>query len=114
MNTLKGRFLEMVVELSMLKFNHERLPGAWFGKPGEVEMPLFQFVKTITVKGTKTPAYQIDVFGREQRCHKVWLCECKYTRTPMDLEQVAKLETTAQVLIQTHGEEGTTVPEIQF
>jgi len=114
MNTLKGKFLEMVVEVSMMKFNHENLPGSWFAKAGEIEVPLFQFVKTTTVKGAKTPAYQIDVFGKEQRRNQVWLCECKYTKTPMDMKQVTKLESAAQVLIKTHEEEGTEVPSIQL
>ncbi len=114
MNTLKGRFLEMVVEVSMMKFNHEHLPGSWFGQTGEIEVPLFQLVKTTTVKGAKTPAYQIDVFGKEQRCHKVWLCECKYTKTTMDLKQVKKLESAVAVLKQMHQEEGTEAPEIHL
>ena len=114
MNTLKGKFLEMVVEVSMMKFNHERMPGAWFGQTGDVEVPLFQFVKTTTVKGVKTRAYQIDVFGKEEKRQKVWLCECKYTKTPMTLEQVKKLESAAQVLKQMHEEEGTKVPDIQL
>ncbi len=113
-NTLKGKFLEMVVEVSMMKFNHEHLPGPWFGQTGEVEVPLFQLVKTMTVKGAKTPSYQIDVFGQEERSHQVWLCECKYTKTTMDIKQVKKLESAAQVLIQVHKEEGTTVPEIHL
>jgi hypothetical protein len=114
MNTLKGKFLEMVVEVSMMKFNHERLPGAWFGQTGKVEVPLFQYVKTTTLKGSKTPPYQIDAFGKEQKRDKVWLCECKYTKAPMDLKQVQKLESAAQVLISTHEEEGTKVPEIHL
>jgi predicted transcriptional regulator len=113
-NTLKGKFLEMVVEVTMMKFNHERLPGSWFGQTDEVEVPLFQLVKTMTVKGAKTPAYQIDVFGKESVGHKVWLCECKYTKTTMDIKQVKKLESAAQVLIQVHKEEGTAVPSIHL
>ncbi len=113
-NTLKGKFLEMVVEVSMMKFNQESLPGSWFGQTSEVEAPLFQFVKTITVKAAKTSSYQIDVFGKEQKRHKVWLCECKYTKTPMTMKQVKKLETAAQVLIATHEEEATQVPEIHL
>jgi predicted AAA+ superfamily ATPase len=114
MNTLKGKFLEMVVEVTMMKFNHERMPGAWFGQTGEVELPLFSVVKTTTVKASKTKAYQIDVFGKEEKRHQVWLCECKYTKSPMDLTQVKKLESAAQVLIQTHQEEGTKAPEIHL
>jgi len=113
-NTLKGKFLEMVVEVSMMKFNHEQMPGSWFGKTSKVEVPLFQLVRTMTVKGAKTPSYQIDVFGKEEGGHKVWLCECKYTKTTMDLKQVKKLESAAQVLVQVHKEEGTTVPEIHL
>ncbi|MDM8559944.1 hypothetical protein [Candidatus Parabeggiatoa sp. HSG14] len=114
MNTLKGKFLEMVVEVTMMKFNHELMPGAWFGRTDQVEVPLFQFVKTTTVKGSKTKAYQIDVFGKEEKREKVWLCECKYTKAPMDVTQVQKLESAAQVLIKTHEEEGTEVPEIHL
>ncbi|MCP4611426.1 MAG: hypothetical protein GY845_22160, partial [Planctomycetes bacterium] len=113
-NTLKGKFLEMVVEMSMMKFNHELVPGSWFGQTGEIDAPLFQFVKTTTVKGAKTPAYQIDVYGKEQRSHKVWLCECKYTKTTMDLKQVKKLESAAAVLKQVHKEEGDEVPDIHL
>ena len=114
MNTLKGKFLEMVVEVTMMKFNHELMPGVWFGRTGQVEVPLFQFVKTTTVKASKTKSYQIDVFGKEEKRHKVWLCECKYTKAPMDVTQVQKLESAAQVLIKTHEEEGTEVPEIHL
>jgi len=114
MSTLKGKFLEMLVEVSMMKFNHEQLPGAWFGQTGEIEVPLFQFVKTTTLKGGKTPAYQIDVFGKENKRNKVWLCECKYTKTTMDITQVKKLESAAAVLKQMHEEEGTEVPDIQL
>jgi len=114
MNTLKGKFLEMVVEVSMMKFNYEHLPGTWFGKTGKIEVPLFQFVRTMSVKGSTTPAYQIDVFGREEKGNKVWLCECKYTKTPMDMKQVKKLENAAQVLISMHKEEGTEIPEIHL
>jgi len=114
MNTLKGKFLEMVVEVSMMKFNHEHLPGSWFGQTSEVEVPLFQFVKTTIVKGAKTSSYQIDVFGKEQKRHKVWLCECKYTKTPMALKQVKKLESAAQVLIKAYEEENRKIPEIHL
>ena len=113
---MKGKFLEMVAEVSMLKFNHERLPGAWFSRSEEVEVvvPLFQYVRTQTVKASASPAYQIDVLGREQKQDKVWVCECKYTRKPMSIAQVEKLETAAQVFRQQLEEEGVSVPEIQL
>jgi predicted AAA+ superfamily ATPase len=114
MNTLKGKFLEMVVEVSMMKFNDELMPGAWFGQTSPVEAPLFQVVKTTTVKGAKTPSYQIDVFGKEEKRHKVWLCECKYTKAPMGLTQVQKLESAAAVLKQEYEEEGRKIPSIHL
>jgi predicted AAA+ superfamily ATPase len=114
MNTLKGKFLEMVVEVSMMKFNDELMPGAWFGQTNQVEAPLFQVVKTTSVKGAKTPTYQIDVFGKEEKRHKVWLCECKYTKTPMPLTQVQKLESAAAVLKQEYEEEGRKIPDIHL
>jgi hypothetical protein len=113
-NTLKGKFLEMVVEISMMKFNHELLPGSWFAQTRDVEVPLFQVVKTTSIKGSKTPSYQIDVFGKEQKHHKVWLCECKYTKAEMGIKPVKKLESAAQVLRKTHIEMGTKVPTIHL
>ncbi|CAK8725071.1 Restriction endonuclease type IV Mrr domain-containing protein [Candidatus Electrothrix laxa] len=116
-NTMKGKFLEMVTEVSMLKFNHERLPGAWFGRSEEaeeVEVPLFQYVRTQTVKAAASPAYQIDVLGKEQNNNRVWLCECKYTRAALGLAQVEKLENAARALCQEMEEEGRPIPEIRF
>jgi hypothetical protein len=113
-NTMKGKFLEMVAEVSMLKFNYERLPGVWFGKADEVDVPLFQYVRTQTVKASTSPSYQIDVLGKEQKKSRVWLCECKYTRAAMGRAQVEKLESAAQVFRQQLKEEGRAVSEIQF
>ncbi|MCI5123830.1 MAG: hypothetical protein D3925_04975 [Candidatus Electrothrix sp. AR5] len=114
MNTLKGKFLEMATEVSMLKFNHEGLPGTWFGRTGEVEVPLFLYVRTQTVKAAASPSYQIDVLGKEMKKNRVWLCECKYTRTAMGLAQMKKLEAAAQVFCQEMEEEGRVTPEIQL
>ena len=113
-NTMKGKFLEMVTEVSMLKFNHERLPGAWFGRTEEVEVPLFQYVRSQTVKTSTSPAYQIDVLGSEQKQDKVWLCECKYTSVAMGRTQMEKLESAAQVFRRQLEEEGRSEPEIQL
>lgn len=117
-NTMKGKFLEMVVEVSMLKFNHEQLPAAWFstglGKEEKVEVPLFQYVRPQTVKASARPCYQIDVLGKEAAEDRVWLCECKYTRKPMGIAQVEKLEAAAEVFRQQQDEEGLPVPGIRF
>ncbi len=117
-NTMKGKFLEMVTEVSMLKFNHEQLPATWFtagaGKVEKIEAPLFQYVRTQTVKASASPAYQIDVLGKEAGEDRVWLCECKYTRQAIGIAQVEKLEAAAEVFRQQQGEEGLPVPEIRF
>ncbi|MCP4109625.1 MAG: hypothetical protein GY749_29580 [Desulfobacteraceae bacterium] len=113
-NNLKGRFLEIVVQVTMMKFNHEVLPGSWFGTAGEIMVPLFQTVNTKSVKGTKTRSYQIDVFGKERGGTRVWLCECKYTRTKMGIKQVEKLEQAANALQQEHREYGSEVPDMQL
>ncbi|MCP4397050.1 MAG: hypothetical protein GY801_07090, partial [bacterium] len=65
-NTLKGKFLEMVVQVTMMKFNRERLNGADFGMSGEIEVPLFQVVKARTVNAANSKPCQIDVYGLEQ------------------------------------------------
>ena len=117
-NTMKGKFLEMVTEVSMLKFNHEQLPAIWFaagaGKVEKIEVPLFQYVRTQTIKASTSPAYQIDVLGREAREDRVWLCECKYTRQAMGIAQLEKLKAAAEVFRQQQNEEGLPVPEIRF
>ncbi|MCP4400491.1 MAG: hypothetical protein GY801_24710 [bacterium] len=113
-NTLKGKFLEMVVQVTMMKFDHEILDGGLFGKDEEIELPLFQVVSSKSVKGAKTRAYQIDVYAKEQRQNRVWLCECKYTKTKMGMPQVEKLEQAAEALKQEIEEVGAMVPEVQF
>ncbi|MCP4346006.1 MAG: hypothetical protein GY795_10835 [Desulfobacterales bacterium] len=110
-NTLKGRFLEIVVQVTMMKFNHEKIPGTFFGKSGDIEMPLFQFVDTRHVKAFRTREYQIDVYGKE-RTNRVWLCECKYTKTKMGISQVEKLESAAQVLRQEAEDAERDIPDI--
>ncbi|WP_446011008.1 hypothetical protein [Candidatus Electrothrix sp.] len=105
----------------MLKFNYEKLPAAWFAaragkaeKEEKVEVPLFQYVRTQTVKASATPAYQIDVLGKEAGEERVWLCECKYTRQAMGIAQVNKLEAAAEIFRQQQAEEGAPVPEVRF
>ncbi|MDM8538101.1 hypothetical protein QUF70_15220, partial [Desulfobacterales bacterium HSG17] len=113
-NNLKGRFLELIVQVTMMKFNFEILDGKFFGKTGEIQVPLFQFVDTKYVKGSKTRSFQIDVFGKEKNRNGVWICECKYTKTKMGIKQVEKLELAAQALKQEAEDEGLTVPDVQM
>ena len=113
-NTLKGRFLEIVVQVTMMKFNAETLSGKFFGKPGNIRAPLFQFVDTRYVKGVRTRTYQIDVYGNERFGNRVWLCECKYTKTKMGMKQVEKLEQAADALKQEAEDTGRSAPEIQM
>ncbi len=113
-NTLKGRFLEIVVQVTMMKFNHEILAGSLFGKSGDIEVPLFQVVDTKTVKGATTRSYQIDVYGTERGRERVWLCECKYTRSRMGIKQVRKLEEAAEAVKHDAAEAGRRLPHIQM
>ncbi|MCP4343953.1 MAG: hypothetical protein GY795_00310 [Desulfobacterales bacterium] len=114
-NTLKGRFLELVVQVTMMKFNHEVLDGKFFGKSGQISVPLFQFVDTKYAKGFRTPQYQIDVYGMvKSSSNQVWICECKYTKTKMGIRQVKKLERAAKALRQEAEDAELTVPDIQI
>ncbi|QTA84205.1 hypothetical protein [Desulfonema magnum] len=113
-NNLKGRFLELVVQVTMMKFNNETLDGKFFGKTGETEAPLFQVVDTRYAKGSRTRAYQIDVYARERTGARLWICECKYTKTKMGIRQVKKLEQAAEALRQEAEDAGLSVPEIQM
>ena len=111
-NNLKGRFLELVVQITMMKFNHEMLDGKFFGKTGEIEVPRFHFVDTRYVKGSVTRSYQIDVYGSADGGKRVWLCECKYTKTKMGIRQVRKLEQAAEALKQEEEDAGRIAPTI--
>ncbi|MCP4344612.1 MAG: hypothetical protein GY795_03675, partial [Desulfobacterales bacterium] len=83
-------------------------------KPGQVEVPLFQFADTKYVKGFRTPQYQVDVFGRVQGKEEVWICECKYTKTKTGIARVKKLEQAAKVLTQEAEDAELPVPGIQM
>jgi len=111
-NNLKGRFLELVVQITMMKFNHEMLDGKFFGKAGEIEVPRFHFVDTRYVKGSVTRSYQIDVYGSADGGKRIWLCECKYTKTKMGIRQVRKLEQAAEALKQEEEDAGRIAPTI--
>ncbi|MCP4109989.1 MAG: hypothetical protein GY749_31450 [Desulfobacteraceae bacterium] len=113
-NNLKGKFLELIVQVTMMKFSHEKLDGKFFGKTGKIEAPLFQVTDTRYAKASKTRSYQIDVYAREKTGKRVWLCECKYKKTKMGIKNVKKLEDAAAAFQQEAGESGHTVPEIQM
>ncbi|MBF0451239.1 MAG: hypothetical protein HQK75_11095 [Candidatus Magnetomorum sp.] len=113
-NTLKGRFLEIVVQVTMMKFNHEVIDGAFFGKSGNIEVPLFQVVDTKYAKGQRTSLYQIDVCARERVGNRYWICECKYTKTKMGIRQVEKLEQAAKAMKQEANDAKLAIPEIKM
>jgi DNA-binding transcriptional ArsR family regulator len=105
-NILKGHFLELVVQQVMSKFNGEVLEGKYFGQNGTIVAPRFMIADTRYAKGEKTELFQIDVFGRLQGSEKVWLCECKYRKTKMNLEEIKKLELARDAYLeQAKGEE---------
>jgi predicted transcriptional regulator len=111
-NVLKGRFLENVVQVTMMKFNCEKIQGELFGKSGIIEVPLFNYVDTRQVKASKTRSYQIDVFARKNEI--TWLCECKYTKSKMNMNQLKKLERVADAVVKEAFEMGATPPIIQL
>jgi predicted DNA-binding protein YlxM (UPF0122 family) len=116
-NTLKGRFLEIVVQVTMMKFNHEQLDGALLGRSdsNEVEMPLFQFVDTKYAKGSTTPTYQIDVYGKVSNPQQqYWVVECKYTKAKMGLARVHKFEKAVEAMKQEMQQADIPVPEMQL
>jgi len=111
-NNLKGRFLELIVQVTMMKFNYETITGEYFGKSEDIKLPLFQVVDTKYVKASKSNAYQIDVFGSHENI--VWLCECKYTRSRMGINQVKKLERARDAYQMECRELNTDIPDIQL
>ncbi len=113
-NNLKGRFLELVVQITMMKFNNEILDQRFFGKSGEIRVPRFRFAETRYTKASGSRSYQIDICAREKMEDRVWLCECKYTKTPMGIKQVKKLEDAAAAFRGETAESDQQVPGIQL
>ncbi len=114
-NNLKGRFLEIIVQVTMMKFNDEELDGAWYGRSAQtVKAPLFQIVDSKQTKGSTTRTYQLDVVGKTVRRDLYWVCECKYTKRKMDLSQVHKLEKAVEVLKQEIKENEQPIPHMQL
>ncbi|NPV81714.1 MAG: hypothetical protein HPY52_15885, partial [Firmicutes bacterium] len=60
-NYVKGKFLEMVVQNIMSRFNNEELDVRLFGRPGEViKAPLFRARGDMVVKLPNSGEYQVD------------------------------------------------------
>jgi len=111
-NTIKGHFLEMVVQVTMMKFNYEPIDGKLFGKSGTIHAPLFRFVNTKVTQALRSKQYQIDVYAAEMTANHYWLCECKYTKTPMGINPVKKLERAAKAFQMEANDEGRACPQI--
>jgi hypothetical protein len=111
-HTLKGHFLEMVIQVTMMKFNDGSIDGTYFGKSGTIQLPLFQVVKPKVTKALRTKQYQIDLCGRVSGENRYWLCECKYTKSRMGINQVRKLEKAAKAFQQEIKDEGLAIPSI--
>ena len=104
-NILKGRFLELVVQQVMSKFNNESLKGELFGKEEDIIAPCFMFADTRYAKGENTNLFQIDVFGKILNQETVWLCECKYRLTKMGMGEVKKLEAAKEAFLKQEAQE---------
>ncbi|KPA17303.1 ATPase domain protein, prokaryote domain protein [Candidatus Magnetomorum sp. HK-1] len=111
-NNLKGRFLELVVQVTMMKFNCEKIQGEHFGKSDLITVPLFDVVDTRQVKASTTRSFQIDVFARKGNI--TWICECKYTKTKMSINQVHKLEKAAKAVVLEAKEAEANIPDVQL
>lgn len=111
-NNLKGRFLELIVQVTMMKFNNEEMKGEYFGKSDFIKVPLFDVVDTRQVKASTTRSFQIDIFARKGTL--TWLCECKYTKTKMGMTQVEKLEEAAEAVGLEAKEADANIPDCQL
>jgi hypothetical protein len=60
----------------------------------------------------RTKQYQIDIFAKELRQNRYWLCECKYTKRPMGMKQVWKLEKAAKAFQKEERDRGLDVPDV--
>ena len=111
-NNLKGRFLELLIQVTMMKFSNDDIKGEYFGKTGWIKAPLFDIVDTRQVKASTTQSFQIDIFARKGTI--TWLCECKYTKTKMNMNQVHKLENAARAVVLEAKEAEANSPDIQL
>jgi len=99
-NYYKGKFLELVVYQIMSRFNNETLEGKFFGRQEPVLANNLSFVTEKYSKGEKTSLYQIDLFGKNADQKGVWLCECKYKKTKMGINEIKKLENAKKSFIE--------------
>ncbi|NPV80519.1 MAG: hypothetical protein HPY52_09635 [Firmicutes bacterium] len=101
-NYVKGKFLEMVVQNVMSRFNNEELDGRLFGLPGEVIIaPLFRARGDMVVKLPTSGEYQVDAYGDYERdgVKHIWVAECKYRKgEPMTAQEVKKALEAADAL----------------
>ncbi|HHY47910.1 MAG TPA: restriction endonuclease [Firmicutes bacterium] len=101
-NYVKGKFLEMVVQNIMSKFNNEDLDGRLFGHPGEViKAPLFRARGDMVVKLPSSAEHQVDAYGDYEKdgVKHIWVAECKYRKDePMTSKEVEKAIEAAGVV----------------
>ncbi|NPV80537.1 MAG: hypothetical protein HPY52_09730 [Firmicutes bacterium] len=101
-NYVKGKFLEMVVQNVMSRFNGEELDGVLFGRPGEkVTAPLFKAHGDIVVKLPDSQEYQVDAYGDYEAdgARHVWVAECKYRKKePMTAQEVERALAAAKAV----------------
>ena len=113
-NFLKGKYLELVVQQTMSKFNNEIVDGKYFSREENIIAPRFMIVDSIFTKGEKTDTYQIDVLGKVLNKKEAWLCECKYRTIKMNLEEVKKLEKAKEAFLQEEESHKREAPKIQL
>lgn len=100
-NYVKGKFLEMVVQNIISRFNNEDLAGHLFGYPGRtIKTPLFIIRGDLVVKLPASGEYQIDAYGEygSGETKHIWVAECKYRKQePMTAPEVEKALEAAEV-----------------
>ena len=92
-NFYKGKFLEIIVQQIMSRFDGEELKGELFGKKGKkIRVNKFIIIDERYTKGIKTSNYQIDIYAKAPKEKSIWLCECKNKKSKMGIKEIKKLE----------------------
>jgi DNA-binding transcriptional ArsR family regulator len=94
-NFIKGKYFELLMANAMNMFNREEIVLGHCGQKKTIKAPKMRTAIGYQFKEDTSSAYEIDIVGRihePSMMNSLWLCECKYRKAKMGIEEVKKLE----------------------
>ena len=94
-NFIKGKYFELLMSNAMNMFNGENIILGHCDEKVSIKAPRMKTVIGYQFKEETSNTYEIDIIGRihePSMINTIWLCECKYRKAKMSLDEVKKLE----------------------